>query len=157
MSGCGQLRCRSQHFNCFLLVFIGRWGQLLLTRYHLYHSILMRYEISILFQWVLVFEEVCRLQVIPLAVCCCSSLLLFLDHWYPCFRNFDSLSLLMLSEWSLLSCTFGSFLRSLYGPVPISTDILANLTSPRKRNIKFCLQFSFPMVIPSPLYRRLQK
>ena len=67
------------------------------------------------------------------------------------------LSLLMLSEWSLLSCTFGSFLRSLYGPVPISTDILANLTSPRKRNIKFCHQFSFPMVIPSPLYRRLQK
>ena len=151
MSGCGQLRCRSQHFNCFLLVFIRRWGQLL-TRYHLYHSILMRYEISILFQWVLVFEEVCRLQVIPLAVCCC-----FLIIGIHASGILIPLSLLMLSEWSLLSCTFGSFLRSLYGPVPISTDILANLTSPRKRNIKFCLQFSFPMVIPSPLYRRLQK
>ena len=71
------------YFLKLLLVFFGRWGQLI-TRYHLYHEgrmWLVHFNLPIVPQF--------RRVAVP-PVVRCFPVVVFFDHGHPCFRNFHS-------------------------------------------------------------------
>ena len=103
VSRCSHVWCRLQHFNCILLVFFRRWGQLVM-RDLLKHDALLW---LVVFSTALIgaFRSLLFTQwFAPLAVRCHTALLLlcFLVVGIHTSGIFIPLSLLMLLGWSLM-------------------------------------------------------